>query len=145
MPISLGELAKRFDCELIGDPDVVIDDVAALANASSNSLSFLSGSKFKKQLSSTKAAAVILRAEDVDACPTASLVSDNPYASYARMAAVIRPAPETRPGVHRSAVVAESAAVAAGLSTAIFLLDENRQSTTLKHFPGEQIEAVIRT
>ena len=112
MPISLGELATRFDCELVGDPDVMIDDVAALANADSSSLSFLSGSKFKKRLSSTKAAAVILRPEDVDDCPTASLVSDNPYASYARMAAAIRPATAIKSGVHPSAVVAESATVA---------------------------------
>jgi len=112
MPISLGELATRFGCELIGDPDVMIDDVAALGNAGRGSLSFLSSPKFKSQLASTKAAAVILRPEDIDECPTASLVTDNPYASYARMAAVIRPSPGVEPGVHPSAVVAASATVA---------------------------------
>lgn len=112
MPISLGELAKRFSCELIGDPDVIIDDVAPLSNAGSSSLSFLSGSAFKKQLSSTKAAAVILRADDVADCPGAALVHENPYACYARMAAVIRPRPVYAPGVHVSAVVAETASVA---------------------------------
>ncbi len=112
MPISLGELAKRFRCELVGDPDVIIDAVAPLANAGSNSLSFLSGSAFKKQLSSTKAAAVILRAEDAPDCPVAALIHDNPYACYARMAAVIRPRPVDASGVHVSAVVAETASVA---------------------------------
>jgi hypothetical protein len=28
MPIKLGELAARFDCELVGDPDITIDNVA---------------------------------------------------------------------------------------------------------------------
>ena len=91
MPVSLGELATRFGCELIGDPDVVVNEVAALSNARPASLSFLSGPSFKKQLPATRAAAVILRASDAEDCPVACLISDNPYASYARMAAVIHP------------------------------------------------------
>jgi len=59
VPISLGELANRFDCELIGDPDVIIDGVGTLSNAGSNALSFLASPAYKKQLSSTKAAAVV--------------------------------------------------------------------------------------
>ncbi len=111
MPITLGELARQFDCELIGDADVVIDTVGSLSNAGPASLSFLSGANFKKQLPSTKAAAVILRAEDADDAPSAALISDNPYATYARMAALICPRPAHAPGVHASAVVAESATV----------------------------------
>jgi len=48
MPISLGELAKRFGCELIGDPEVTIDCAGSLENAGPNALSFLSGSAFKR-------------------------------------------------------------------------------------------------
>ncbi len=112
MSISLGELAERFSCELIGDPDVVIDGVGSLANARSNELSFLSGPAFKKQLSSTKAAAVILCVDDVDDTPTAALVNANPYACYARMAAFICPPPVYEPGTHASSVVAATATVA---------------------------------
>lgn len=112
MPITLGELAQRFDCELIGDADVHIETVGSLSNAGPDALSFLTGSNFKKQLPSTKAAAVVLRAEDADDAPSAKLISDNPYATYARMAAVICPPPVHKPGVHVSAVVAENASVA---------------------------------
>lgn len=111
MPIRLGELAERFGCELHGDPDVLIENVAALANAGPASLSFLSGSGFKKQLSSTKAAAVILEAADADDCPTASLISDNPYASYAKIAAVLHPASVFEAGIHPSAVVSPNARI----------------------------------
>jgi UDP-3-O-[3-hydroxymyristoyl] glucosamine N-acyltransferase len=113
VPIRLGELAKRFDCELIGDPDVCIESVGSLANAGPNSVSFLASSGFKKQLSATQAAAVILRADDADDAPSAALVHDNPYACYARMAAVICPPPVYEPGIHASAVVSPSANVAA--------------------------------
>ena len=126
MPISLGELAARFGCELIGDPDVVIDDVAALGNAGSRSLSFLSASGFKGQLASTKAAAVILRAEDAAASPTASLVTDNPYACYARIAAAIHPAAVHEPGIHASAVVAATARVADSAHIAANAVIEDR-------------------
>jgi UDP-3-O-[3-hydroxymyristoyl] glucosamine N-acyltransferase len=111
MPIRLGELAAKFDCELVGDPDVIIDNVAGLQNAGPGSLSFLSNPKFRRQLAATQAAAVVLRRDDVGDSPTASLVSDNPYADYARMAAVIHPPPRYAPGIDASAVVATSAVV----------------------------------
>lgn len=111
MPIKLGELAVQFDCKLVGDPDITIDNVAGLQNAGAGSLSFLSSPKFRRQLAVTQAAAVVLRAEDVEESPAAALVSANPYADYARMAAVIHPAPRYAPGVHASAVIAESAVI----------------------------------
>lgn len=113
MPISLGELATSVGCELIGDPDATIDSVASLNNAHATSLSFLSNSSFSSQLPSTKAAAVVLRAQDADACPAAAFISDNPYATYARMAALICPEPDFNAGIHATAVVAESATIAA--------------------------------
>jgi len=112
MPISLGELATQFGCELIGDPDIQVGGVASLPNAGPDSLSFLAGAAYKKQLSSTKAAAVILRAGDADESPVAAILHDDPYACYARMAAVVCPPPIYKPGVHASAVVASSATVA---------------------------------
>ena len=112
MSVSLGELATRFGCELIGDPDIEISDVASLPNATSTSLSFLSSPSYKTQLPSTKAAAVILRPADADACPVAAILHDDPYACYARMASLIHPPPLFEPGVHESAVVDASATVA---------------------------------
>ena len=114
MPVTIGELAARFGCELIGDGDPVVDNVAGLHNAGPASLSFLSNPRFREQLASTKAAAVILRPEDADDVPCAALLSDNPYAHYALMAAVIHPEPDYEPGVHESAVVAVTAEISPG-------------------------------
>ena len=112
MPISLGELATRFGCELIGDPDAVVSEVSSLQNAGPESLSFLSSSSYKQQLPATRAAAVILRPEDAVDSPVASLLSDGPYAMYARMAAIVCPLPTVEPGIHPSAIIADSARVA---------------------------------
>ena len=118
MAISLGELAERFGCKLIGDPDVEVTRLGTLAGAGPDALSFLTSDAYRKQLPSTKAAAVILRADDADHCPVAALVSDDPYASYARMAAAVCPPPAYEPGIHPSAVVAGSATVAASAHVA---------------------------
>jgi UDP-3-O-[3-hydroxymyristoyl] glucosamine N-acyltransferase len=112
MPISLGELAVAVGCELIGDPETTVSGVASLTNASPDSLSFLVGAAYSSQLPSTKAAAVVLREADAAACPVAAFVSDNPYATYARMAALVCPEPVPEAGVHASASVADTASVA---------------------------------
>jgi UDP-3-O-[3-hydroxymyristoyl] glucosamine N-acyltransferase len=111
MPIKLGELADRFGCELVGDSGITVDTVAGLHNAGPGSLSFLSNPRFREQLAATRAAAVVLRAEDVGESPAAALVSENPYADFARMAAIIHPPPTHAPGIDASAVVSADAAI----------------------------------
>jgi UDP-3-O-[3-hydroxymyristoyl] glucosamine N-acyltransferase len=111
--ISLGELAQRFDCELIGDADVVVTRLGNLLGAGPDALSFLASDAHRDRLRSTRAAAVVLRPGDAPDCPTAAIVSDDPYATYARMAAVVCPPPAYEPGIDASAVVDPSASVAA--------------------------------
>ena len=112
MPISLGELAAQFGCELIGDPDILISDVASLSTATDGALSFLSSAALKAQLASTGASAVIVREADAADVPRAAIIHDDPYACYARMAAIICPPPVFEPGVHASAIVDSTAVVA---------------------------------
>ena len=113
MPITLGELAGRFDCELIGDAGVSIDSVGSLQNAGTGAVSFLGNSKLKGQLSATKASAVICRKDDADGASCAVLIHDDPYACFARVAAVVCPVPEHAPGIHDSAVIDDTAEVSA--------------------------------
>ncbi|MCH8059119.1 MAG: UDP-3-O-(3-hydroxymyristoyl)glucosamine N-acyltransferase [Proteobacteria bacterium] len=112
MAISLGELATQFGCELIGDADVLVDNVASLNNANSSSLSFLASPAFKDQLASTAAAAVILCADDAENSPTASLINENPYACFARVSSAIVPARSFDPGIHPAAHVSSTATIA---------------------------------
>ncbi len=87
---KLGELAAQFGCELIGDPTVEVSSVSTLSDAVPGSISFLANPAYKDQLQSTSASAVVVAADDADACPTAALVSDDPYLTYARIASVLR-------------------------------------------------------
>ncbi|MEO1244466.1 MAG: UDP-3-O-(3-hydroxymyristoyl)glucosamine N-acyltransferase [Pseudomonadota bacterium] len=116
MPESLGALASRFGCELKGDPDTVVSRVASLHNAGDDALSFFASEAYRPQLATTRAAAVVLRPADLALAPGAALISANPYASYARMAAVLYPPPSAPAGIHPSAVVADTAEIAEGAS-----------------------------
>ena len=98
MPERLGDLAARFDCELRGDPEIRVSRVATLSNADSDALSFLASDAYKEQLPTTSAAAVVLDARHADAAPVAVLLSSNPYALYAQIAAVLHPEPAAAPG-----------------------------------------------
>lgn len=111
MPVSLGELAVRFGCELRGSPDTSIERVASLGNADAHSISFLANPRYRDQLIATRAGAVILDGASAAHCPVPSLVCANPFATYARIAALLNPPPMVPPGIHATAVVAESARI----------------------------------
>jgi len=111
MSLSLGELAVRFGCELRGDPDMHVERVAPLAKADERSIAFLANPRYRAQLAATRAGAVVLNAASADECPTAVLLCDNPYATFARIATILHPLPQLEPGVHPSAVVAASARI----------------------------------
>jgi UDP-3-O-[3-hydroxymyristoyl] glucosamine N-acyltransferase len=108
---SLGSLAARFGCELIGDPDTQVSHVATLGNAGSGAVSFLANAAYRQQLATTAATAVVLAPADAEACPVAALVHDDPYVIFARVAALLHPRPSYEPGIHPSAVIDPGAAV----------------------------------
>ncbi|HEX7953560.1 MAG TPA: UDP-3-O-(3-hydroxymyristoyl)glucosamine N-acyltransferase [Burkholderiales bacterium] len=113
---SLAELAGQFGGTVVGDPSVRIRQVAPLETAGPHELSFLTNRKYQKLLSTTRAGAVLLAQDSADATQLPRIVCKNPYASYARIAALINP--EVRPGagIHASAVVDAQAQVAASAS-----------------------------
>jgi UDP-3-O-[3-hydroxymyristoyl] glucosamine N-acyltransferase len=111
MPVSLGELAVRFGCELRGNPDTLVERVGTLANADSKSVAFLSESRNRRELSATRAAVVVLDRSVADACPTAALICNNPRATFARITTLLHPSPVHLPGVHPSAVVSPTARI----------------------------------
>jgi UDP-3-O-[3-hydroxymyristoyl] glucosamine N-acyltransferase len=107
----LAELATGTGARLVGDGTTPIRRVTTLEEAGEGDITFLANERYRPQLASTKASAVILGAGDLDACPTNALVSANPYLCYARVSALLHPQPSPVPGVHASAVVAPTARI----------------------------------
>jgi UDP-3-O-[3-hydroxymyristoyl] glucosamine N-acyltransferase len=109
--IVLAELAVRYGCELHGDPDLEVVSVATLAEAQAGAIAFLANPGYKKFLADTQATAVILNKAAAEDCKVACLVTDNPYAVYAGIAAELHPQPALVPGIHPQAVVGEGTRV----------------------------------
>lgn len=113
MTYTLAELAKCSGADLHGDGSCVITGVGTLQSALDGQISFLTNSQYQKYLANTRASAVILRPQDLAACNTHALISDNPYLAYARVAACFMPPLEPVPGIHPQASVDDSAQIAA--------------------------------
>ena len=113
---SLGELAVRFGLTLRGEPNLKVRCVATLSRAESGGLSFLANSRYRRQLETTKATAVVVSAEDAAHCPVAALIDPNPYLAYSRIASLMHPEASPTPGIHPSAVVSSRARMAASAS-----------------------------
>lgn len=105
MGTTLGVLAVRHGCELRGDPDVEVAGVATLRGAGPGAITFLANPAYRAQLRETRADAVILAPGDLADCPVAALVTSEPYACFARIAAELYPPAPLVPGVHRAATV----------------------------------------
>ncbi len=107
--MRLDELASRFGLALSGNAEVEIVGLATLAAADAHQVSFLANPSYLPELEKTRAGAVIIGSEHAGRSPVPTLVSDNPYADWARVAQHFHPSPGGKPGIHPSAVVSESA------------------------------------
>ena len=106
MPATLGELADRFGCDIQGDPSVVVECVGTLSGASINAISFLANPFYSSQLKDTQAGAVIIDEHYKEVCQTPALITDNPYALYARVAQFLHPLEVVNPSIHPTANIA---------------------------------------
>ncbi|MEM7000576.1 MAG: UDP-3-O-(3-hydroxymyristoyl)glucosamine N-acyltransferase [Pseudomonadota bacterium] len=108
---TLGELADQLGAELVGLPELSIDGLGSLATAQATQLSHLSNPAYKSQLAETKAGAVLIKAEDRDACPVAALVVANPYLAFARATQLFAGQRRQPAGVHASAVIGDDSQI----------------------------------
>ena len=109
--IKLSELAEQFNLKFEGDGDTLIDGVGTLSDATASQISFLSNRAYREQLKTTRAAAVIISADDVEACSTNALIADDPYVRYAEIAALFDPRRPLDPGLHHSASIDPAATI----------------------------------
>ncbi|MCB4811733.1 UDP-3-O-(3-hydroxymyristoyl)glucosamine N-acyltransferase [Methylovorus menthalis] len=110
---SLTEIVSRLGGELVGDGDIVISRVASLANAQNGHISFITDSKYRTQLAETAASAIIISEQHRELTTLPRIVTDNPYAYFARVSDLLNPRVEYVPGISPNASVASDAIVPA--------------------------------
>lgn len=112
----LEDLAKELQVELIGDGQVIVNHLATLKTARSGSLCFLANPLYQNQLQLTQASAVIVRPDCVSSCPSAALVTENPYFTYAKASRLFETRMALSSGIHPSAIVDPTSTLADGIS-----------------------------
>jgi len=120
MVLRLDEIVARFGGELAGPGDVTISRIATLEQAGAGDLAFLANSKYRPQLATTRAAAVIM-APPAAAGPAALILTPQPYLYYARVAQWLNPAPVAEAGIHPRAVVESDVPASASIGPGVWI------------------------
>jgi UDP-3-O-[3-hydroxymyristoyl] glucosamine N-acyltransferase len=103
--VTLEEIVARLGGEVAGDGKIEVSAVTTLDAAGPGQLSFLANPKYRAKLATTRASAVIVAPEVAKDCPTAAIVTPQPYLYFARVAQWLQPKARPLVGIHPSAVV----------------------------------------
>ena len=120
--LTLREIVARLGGEALGEVGAPLTGVATLDSAGPTEIAFLANPKYRARLATTRAGAVILGPGDRDAAMIPRIVSDNPYAYYARTVALFHPQPAAVPGIHPFAQIDGSANVDASAEIGAFVV-----------------------
>jgi UDP-3-O-[3-hydroxymyristoyl] glucosamine N-acyltransferase len=117
LAFTLAEIAEQIGATLVAKDDrQSVSGIGTLDDSNSTQVTFLANPSYRKQLATTNAAAVIVHPDLQDECPVAALVMDNPYIGFAKLSQLFDNLPQQPSGIHPTAVVAESAELAEGIS-----------------------------
>lgn len=105
-PYPLSQLAALCGAEVLGDGETVITGMNSIEQAGAGDITFLSNpARYREALKGLSAGAIILAPQQAERVTIPRLVSVNPYACYARVAALLFPEVRPAPGIDPSAVV----------------------------------------
>ncbi len=119
--MNLRELTEKLGGEAVGEVDRPLIGVGTIEAATSNQITFLANSRYRKMLGRTHAGAVIVGPNDRNSTTLPRIVIANPYAYFARVAQLFSPVPRYAAGVHPSAVIHADVSLAASASVAEFV------------------------
>lgn len=118
--ISIRALADKLGAQLhlFGDDteDTQVHSLGTLAGASIGQISFLSNSKYRKQLNETNAQVVIVHPDELSHCPCSAITMENPYVGFAYAAQILDTTPDPAQGIAPSAVIADNVKLGVNVS-----------------------------
>jgi UDP-3-O-[3-hydroxymyristoyl] glucosamine N-acyltransferase len=115
-PLTLAEIASRLGGRVAGDAQTAIRQVGSLENAGAGEIAFLANPKYKAKLAGTRAAAVIVSAENEGLTELPRIVCEQPYAYFARLSQLFNPPTVQAAGVHPLAIVSPGVKLGARVS-----------------------------
>ena len=132
----LKDLISRLGGEAIGEVPEALTGVGTIDGAGPRNISFLSNPKYRSALAGTSAAAVIVALKDRDLTTLPRIVTDNPYAYFARVAQLFSPVPSFAGGVHPGAVIHPGARTASSAFIAEFASIGANTTIGIRHTPA---------
>jgi len=111
---TLRELGAACGARVEGEAEIRVTQIGTLHAAGEGAISFLANPKYRHLLGSTRASAVILAPEDAPHTTLPRLVTTQPYACYARVAAMLHPPQAYPPEISPQATVGPGAEIARG-------------------------------
>jgi UDP-3-O-[3-hydroxymyristoyl] glucosamine N-acyltransferase len=112
-PHRLADIAEAAGARIASSSDRYFDGVAPLQTAGAGQISFLDNRRYAPLLDLTRAGAVIVHPDMQSRVPgdAVAIVTSEPYAGWARVAALFHPVAMALPGIHPSAVIDDTATI----------------------------------
>ncbi len=108
--MKLSELAAALGATLHGDGEVEITGIAGIEHAVAGQVTFVSNKKYTSLARTTRASAILVE-PDFPETSAATLRIADPYLAYARTIELFYQPPAYAPGIHPTAVIADSATI----------------------------------
>lgn len=105
---SLQEIAEKVGVQVQHEDRSLFDGVNTLLDASPSQISFLTNVKYKNHLKSTQAGAVILHEDMAEDFDGPSLITNNPHATFAKVAQLFYTPKTLAKNIAPNAVIPES-------------------------------------
>jgi len=103
--LTVRAIADALGGEVRGNDSLIVTQVAPLERATASEIGFVAHAKYRKALETTKAGVLILPKSLAEHAAGTSIVVEDPYLYFARVAQLLNPARQDYHGVHSSAVV----------------------------------------
>ncbi len=114
-----GELSSEEGAVLA---DLHLSRVGSLANAKLGAISFFNDTKYTHQLNNTQASVIVLHPQYQHLTALPKILTDNPYAYFAKLSRLFNPAPVYIAGKHPTAIIDMTAAVPASCSIGAYVV-----------------------
>ena len=114
--LSLSQIAAQLGGTVSGNAELQVHRVGSLALAQAGAIGFFYDTKYTNQLNCTKASAVILKLEHAALTQLPKIITDNPYAYFAKLSQLLNPVDIASQGIHASAIIDASAVTPASCS-----------------------------
>lgn len=109
--LTIATITKTLGGEISGDGSTPIIRVGSLGYAQAGAISFFMDTKYSTALAQTQASAIVLKPEHAHLTSLPKIITENPYAYFAKISALLNPVRKPTVGVHASAIIDQSASI----------------------------------